>query len=1788
MAHTGIKRLVLAASLIAASGYAQTAVEPIGPSSRRTPIALSEIMYKPADRTDGRNLEFIELYNSNPWPEDISHYRLDGQVQFSFPAATTVPAMGFVVVAAAPADMQAVYGLATVFGPYTDSLKSSGTVKLYDEQNALLLQVNYDNEMPWPMGASGTGHSIVLSRPSYGEGDPQAWGRSALNGGSPGAAEPTLTGPLQNVMLNEILAHTDPPDIDSIELYNHSAVPVDLSGCTLSDDPALARFVIPASTIIPAGGFVYFTEAEMGFGLNAAGETIYFRNPDGTQMLDALHFGAQANGVSYGRYPNGAADWQRLSAKTFGANNAPPMSSQVGFNEIMYHPISGEDDDQYLELFNRGPSAVNLGGWKIKDGVSFTFPSNQVLAANSYLVVARNAEHLIVNYPQLNLANTIGNFGGRLSSSGERLVLTMPDTIHGTNDAGLLVTNYVDIAVDEVTYGTGGRWGRWSDGGGSSLELIDPRSDKRRAANWADSDETAKAPWTTIECTGVLDNGSGGYSPVQLGLLDAGECLIDDIEVRNGGGVNCIGNGGFESGMTSLSFVGNHSRSSLEAGAGYGGSTALHVRTADGLMTAPNGIQITLTNTSFAVGQNATLRFKARWLHGCREPLLRFWGCYLEATGRLTVPANLGTPGQPNSQAKANSGPAIYQVRHDPAVPAANEPVVVSARVADPDGLASLTVQYRLDPATTTVNLAMNDAGTNGDAVASDGIYSATMPGRSPGAIAFVLLAADGTGATNRFPELVADNAPVRECVVFFGEPTPTNLFGTYHFWLTQSNVDRWKALPAMSNEDIDGTLVYNNRVIYNMGGRYSGSPWHSPSYNGPAGTKACHYVWTMPKDDLLLGTSSFNKIHWPGNDIQNDTITAMSNDTSLQREQAAYVFFRGLGIPWMYHRFVVVYVNGTRRAQLMEDASRPTGSGVNDEYFDNDSGGQLYKIQRWYEGTGTSLISECRLTQYTTTGGAPKTARYRPIWGLKDTPGSLSDFTNVFTLITAANAYNQADYENFIENVVDVENWMRLSAANHAANNWDCFGASSGQNADAWVSDHHRWTLFTIDLGICLDHGGVGLFDMGDNAWSKMFAKPKFGRMYYRALNELANGVMQASVINPIMDAKYAAFVNAGLSAATPTATESWIASKRTSIISSLAGINTATFGLNGNSFVTSSNSVTLTGNAPVDVVAITVNGVDYTPTWTSLTNWSLTLPAATGTSDWTVEAHDRFGNLVGNSQPATVENTATPASPVGNVVINEIMFNPVTPGGEYIELLNRSTTPFDLSGWTLNGLGYTFPPGSLLQPGKYLVLAVSRTVFARSYGGLVPAFGEFTGSLQKDGETLSLIQPTINGDVVVDRVRYEPDAPWPTNSAQIPGISLQLVDAGQDNSRVANWAADLTRTPGAPNSVSATLPAFPTLWLNEVQAQNLTGPVDNFSERDPWVELFNTGTNSVSLDGLYLGTNYASPTQWAFPSTASIAPGQFLVVWLDGQPAQTSGAILHADFRLAAGSSSIALSRYVNGQPQIVDYLNFPALPANYTYGDIPDGQPCYRQTMFQPTPAGTNSEALASITVSINEWMAENEDGLFNPATGKFDDWFELYNPTATPADLAGYYLTDSLTDPFQYQIPAGFQIPAGGFLLVWADDKTSANTNSTDLHVPFKLSKGGEAIGLFSPDGTAVDAIVFGPQSENISEGRYPDGSSLRLFMSEPSPRRPNLLPPVSSAPLLTGITMQANHSCNLAFQCEPGHTYRVEFKDDLNETTWRPLGTNQFATGTELLFNDNVSTPQRYYRIALVE
>jgi hypothetical protein len=333
-------------------------------------------------------------------------------------------------------------------------------------------------------------------------------------------------------------------------------------------------------------------------------------------VIDAVQFDGQENGVSVGRWPDGAAEFYRLSTLTPGAPNGSIRQSDIVINELMYNPISGNDDDQYIELYNRSTNRVDLGGWTLAGGASFTFATNTLLLPDSYLVVARNATRLRTSYSSLNLANCVGDFAGKLSHNGEWLALTMPDTVIQTNKSGVVSTNLIHVIVNDVTYGTGGRWGQWAAGGGSSLELMDPNSNNRLAPNWADSDETQKASWVNIETTGVLDNGANYNSApsidyAQIGLLDVGECLVDNIEVLSGtGGANLVLNPDFETGLNSWSLQGDHSRSSVE-NAGYASAHSLHIRCSDRMWTGVNSCQVGLNGNSLGPRRNGDVALQS-------------------------------------------------------------------------------------------------------------------------------------------------------------------------------------------------------------------------------------------------------------------------------------------------------------------------------------------------------------------------------------------------------------------------------------------------------------------------------------------------------------------------------------------------------------------------------------------------------------------------------------------------------------------------------------------------------------------------------------------------------------------------------------------------------------------------------------------------------------------------------------------------------------------------------------------------------------------------------------------------------------------------------------------------------------------------------------------------------------------------------------------------------------------------------------------------------------------------
>jgi hypothetical protein len=108
-------------------------------------------------------------------------------------------------------------------------------------------------------------------------------------------------------------------------------------------------------------------------------------------------------------------------------------------------------------------------------------------------------------------------------------------------------------------------------------------------------------------------------------------------------------------------------------------------------------------------------------------------------------------------------------------------------------------------------------------------------------------------------------------------------------------------------------------------------------------------------------------------------------------------------------------------------------------------------------------------------------------------------------------------------------------------------------------------------------------------------------------------------------------------------------------------------------------------------------------------------------------------------------------------------------------------------------DGITYIFPGGTILEPGKYLVVAKNRQVFASTYGRKTIPVGDFGGQLSNGGEVVNLRKPDLS---IVDTVNYDNVAPWPT-AADGTGPALQLKNPALDNNVGGNWSVNSSTSP-------------------------------------------------------------------------------------------------------------------------------------------------------------------------------------------------------------------------------------------------------------------------------------------------------------------------------------------------------------------------------------------------------
>jgi hypothetical protein len=141
-----------------------------------------------------------------------------------------------------------------------------------------------------------------------------------------------------------------------------------------------------------------------------------------------------------------------------------------------------------------------------------------------------------------------------------------------------------------------------------------------------------------------------------------------------------------------------------------------------------------------------------------------------------------------------------------------------------------------------------------------------------------------------------------------------------------------------------------------------------------------------------------------------------------------------------------------------------------------------------------------------------------------------------------------------------------------------------------------------------------------------------------------------------------------------------------------------------------------------------------------------------------------------------------------------------------------------------------------------------------------------------------------------------------------------------------------------------------------------------------------------------------------------------------------------------------------------------------------------------------------------IILNEIQAFNQN--FPDEFDQLDDWIEIYNADTQSVNLAGYYITNLITNPTKFMFPsiaAQTTIAVGEYKILWADQ----NTTQGPLHLNFRLSETGGFLGLFAPDAeTLIDATQYPALDSLKNWGRLPDGADNWKYIYYPTPGGPN--------------------------------------------------------------------------------
>lgn len=533
--------------------------------------------------------------------------------------------------------------------------------------------------------------------------------------------------------------------------------------------------------------------------------------------------------------------------------------------------------------------------------------------------------------------------------------------------------------------------------------------------------------------------------------------------------------------------------------------------------------------------------------------------------------------------------------------------------------------------------------------------------------------------------------------------------------------------------------------------------------------------------------------------------------------------------------------------------------------------------------------------------------------------------------------------------------------------------------------------------------------------------------------------------------------------------------------------------------------------------------------------------------------------------SETPTATLTRTPETippatpyPLRTILINELAWagTIASANDEWIELFNTSNDAINLNGWTLTDGGdiRINLQGTISPRGYFLLERTDNSTIVD-----ISANQIYRGNLRNSGETLRLTDPSGS---LVDSANGG-GGPWPAGDAasrksmeregqggnwgtysgvggfghDANGTPIQGTPTRRNSVLLSaptpTYVPHATPTPSPPPSSSPTPNAPQTLLINEIAWSGTIA-----SSSDEWIELYNPGGITMSLEGWVLtdaGDIEISlmghvPARGYFllerSDDSAITDLQADQIYVGGlnNSGETlllidpSGAIVDSANSKGgawpAGSSRSHASMEREGGADLGG--NWETFTGYFGVGHDADGNPIQgtprsHNSILQPTPAPTWIPG----TIRINEVLIKPHydwEGKGGVDTG--DEFIELINIGPKAVFLKGWYLDDlpdSGSKPFK--IP-GITLKPGSMMAFF----------HTRTHIT--LNDSGDTIRVLSPNGTVVDEVTYLKTSAyNLSYGRLPDGSGTLKYGLWPTPNEPNILYEEPFIPANTGLPIK---------------------------------------------------------------